>query len=156
MDPVTIDLAPDQIVRWLLDEVRRDRFDLLVNTTRSYRTGELTSEESARLDDEDNDGVREILEVGTLEVRPRRRPHDWVLRVRVEDDIGPCVPEDESVPVGEEEIDLAAFSEEFINRDRGIAEATAEVEGPAAKASLNRILQAILTDRHERATWREM
>ena len=95
----------------------------------------------------------EISEVGTLEVRPRCTPHSWVLRVRVEDDIGPRVPEDESVPEGEEDVDLVAFFEEFIKRNRGVAETMAEVGTPAAKASLrHKILPAILMDRHGPAT----
>ncbi len=79
---------------------------------------------------------------------PRQKPHRWVLRVRVEDDIGPRVPMEEPVPEGEEEIDLPTFQKEFIKANRGIAEVNTEVEGPAAKASLNKLLRAMLTDRH--------
>ena len=91
--------------------------------------------------------MSEISEVGILEVRPRQKPHRWVLRIRVEDDIGPRVPIDGPVPEGEEEIDLPAFHEEFIKANRGIAEVSTEVEGPAAKASLNKLLRAMLEDR---------
>ena len=155
MEPIVVDLAPEQIVQWLLDEDRRDAFDLLVNATRSYRTGELTREERDSLDDGEEEGLSEICEVGTLEVRPRHEPHRWVLRVRVEDDIGPRVPEDESVSEGEEEIDLDAFYEAFIKANRGTAEATAEVDSPAAKASINRVLGAMLQDLHRHARKRE-
>lgn len=51
MESIAIDLAPEQIVRWLLDEDRRDAFDLLVNAMRSYQTGELSSKERGNLDD---------------------------------------------------------------------------------------------------------
>jgi hypothetical protein len=51
-----------------------------------------------------------------------------VLRIRLEDDIGPRVPEDEAVSAEEEEIDLGAFYEEFIKGNRGTAEAIAEVD----------------------------
>jgi hypothetical protein len=53
------------------------------------------------------------------------------LRIRVEDDIGPRVPEDEPTPGTEEEIDLGAFYEEFIAAGRGVAEITAR---PMARA----------------------
>jgi hypothetical protein len=94
--------------------------------------------------------VSEISEVGLLEVMPRQKPHIWTLRVRVEDDIGPRMPEDEPVPETEEELDLPTFYEEFIKAGRGLAEVTVEVDSPAAKASFNRVLEAILTDRHQR------
>lgn len=51
MESIAIDLAPEQIVRWLLDEDRRDAFDLPVNAMRSYQTGELSSKERGNLDD---------------------------------------------------------------------------------------------------------
>ena len=94
--------------------------------------------------------MSEISEVGLLEVMPRQKPHIWTLRVRVEDDIGPRLPEDEPVPETEEELDLPTFYEEFIKADRGLAEVSVEVDSPAAKASFNRVLEAILTDRHQR------
>jgi len=150
MESIAIDLAPEQIVRWLMDENRRDACDLLINATRSYRTGELSDEERGSLDDGEEAGLSESCEVGILEVRPRREPHRWVLRIRVEDDIGPRVPEDESVVEEEEEIDLDAFYEEFIKGNRGTAEATAEVDGAAGKASINEFLGAMLKDLHGR------
>jgi hypothetical protein len=151
MESIAIDLAPEQIVRWLLDEDRRDVLDLLINATRSYRTGELSNEERASLDDGEEEGLSETREVGILEVRPRHDPHRWVLRIRVEDDIGPRIPEDESVSEGEEEIDLSAFYEEFIKGNRGTAEATAEVDSAADKASIDRLLGAMIRDIHGHA-----
>ncbi len=78
---------------------------------------------------------------------PRQKPHIWTLRIRVEDDIGPRLPEDEPVPETEEELDLPTFYEEFIKADRGLAEVSVEAESPAAKAQAKRVLDAILTDR---------
>jgi len=150
MELVAIDLAPDQIVRWLLDEDRRDAFDLLVSATRSYQVGALSEEERANLDDTEDGELGEISEVGYLEVRPRREPHRWVLRVRVEDDIGPRLPVDEPVPESEEDIDLPTFFEEFIAPNRGIADVSAEVEGSTGKVGLNHILREMTTDWHKR------
>jgi hypothetical protein len=81
---------------------------------------------------------------------PRQKSHIWTLRVRIEDDVGPRLPEEESVPETEEELDLPTFYEEFIKAERGLAEVSVEVDSPAAKASFNRVLEAILTDRHQR------
>jgi hypothetical protein len=41
-----VDIAPEQIVRWLMAEGRLHAFDLLVSATRSLAPGELTSGES--------------------------------------------------------------------------------------------------------------
>lgn len=76
------------------------------------------------------------------------------MRIRVEDDIGPRLPEDEPVPDGEEEIDLSTFYQEFIETGRGVAEVSLEAESPAAKGEATRVLDAILTDRHRRAKGR--
>lgn len=149
METYPIDLAPEQVVRWLLDEDRQHAFDILVNATRSYRPGELRGGLSGSLDDAERDELSEICEVGHLEIRPRREPHRWALRVRIEDDIGSRLPDDEPVPEGEEEIDLAAFYEEFVASDRGVADVSVEAENAAAKANLNKLLDAILTDRHD-------
>jgi hypothetical protein len=145
-----IDIAPDQVVRWLMVEGRLHAFDLLVSATRSFGTGELTGGASRRLGDEEREEVSEISEVGVLEVMPRQKPHIWTLRIRVEDDIGPRLPEDEPVPETEEELDLPTFYEEFIKANRGVAEVSLDAESPAAKAQATRVLNAILTDQHQR------
>jgi hypothetical protein len=146
-----VDVEAEQIVHWLTDEARLKAFDLLVTVTRSYQKGELGPGEDARLGEVEREDLGEISEVGLLEVTPRQKPSLWTLRIRVEDDIGPGLPEDEPVPTDEEEIDLATFYEEFIKADRGLADVSAEVEGPAAKASLTKLLEAILEDRHRRS-----
>jgi len=70
-----IDIAPDQIVRWLMVEGRLHAFDLLVSATRSFEPGELTGGASRRLGEEEREEVSEISEVGLLEVMPRQKPH---------------------------------------------------------------------------------
>jgi hypothetical protein len=145
-----VDIAPEQVVRWLMAEGRLHAFDLLVNATRSFARGELTGGASRGLGDEEREEVSEISEVGLLEVMPRQKPHNWTLRIRVEDDIGPRLPEEEPIPEAEEELDLPTFYEEFIKADRGIADVSVEVDSPAAKASFNKVLKAMLTDRHQR------
>jgi hypothetical protein len=146
-----VDVEAEQIVHWLQDEARLKAFDLLVTVTRSYQKSELGPDEDARLGEAERENLGEISEVGLLEVTPRQKPSLWTLRIRVEDDIGPGLPEDEPVPADEEEIDLATFYEEFIKADRGLAEVSAEAKSPAAKASLTKLIEAILADRHRRA-----
>ncbi len=150
MEPYPVDVEAEQVVHWLLDEERLRAFDLLVRTTRSYQREELEAREEASLGEAEGEDLSEISEVGLLEVTPRQEPSRWTLRIRVEDDIGPRLPDDEPVPGTDEEIDLPTFYEEFIKADRGLAEVSAEVENPAAKANLTHLLNAILKERHQR------
>lgn len=149
MKPFPVDVEAKQIVRWLIEEQRRPRFDLLVTATRSYERNALGAGEDSRLGNAEREDLSEMTEVGLLEVTSRQKPGGWTLRIRVEDDIGPGLPEDEPVPTGDEEIDLATFCEEFMTADRGLAEVSAEVAGPDAETSLGLLLDAILKDRHE-------
>lgn len=149
MEPYSVDVEARQIVRWLMDEQRGPAFNLLISATRSYQRKALGAGEDSRLGDTEREDLGEMTEVGLLEVTPRQRPGDWTLRVRVEDDIGPGLPEDEPVPEGEEGIDVATFYEEFVAADRGLAEVSAEAAGGDAKTSLRLFLDAILTDRHQ-------
>ena len=150
METYPVDLEAEQVVHWLLDEEHLHAFDLLVRATRSYQRGELEPREEGALGEAEREELSEISESGLLEVTPRQKLSRWTLRVRVEDDIGPRLPDDEPVPEDDEEIDLPTFYEEFIKADRGLAEVSAEVENQAAKANLTRVLDAILKDRHQR------
>jgi hypothetical protein len=148
METYPVDIEPEQIVAWLADEERLQAHDLLVSASRSYQAGELGGGKSRWLSEEDREELSEVVEIGLLEVTPRDRPHRWALRVRVADDIGPRLPEDEPLPEGEEDIDLQAFAEEFIKPGRGLAEVTVEVADDSAKASFDRLFSIILHDRH--------
>jgi hypothetical protein len=149
VEPVTVDVDAKQIVRWLLADERIKTFDLLVSATRSYERVELTPGEEGRLGDEESEELSEINETGLLEVMPRKEPGRWALRIRVTDDIGPRMPDDEPVPSEDEEIDLATFHAEFIQVERGFTEVGAEVQNRAASADLTRLIEAIVTDRHK-------
>jgi len=149
VEPYPVDVEAKQIVCWLLEERHGPAFDLLVTATRSYQRNALGPGDDSRLGDAEREDLGEMTEVGLLEVTPRQKPGDWTLRIRVEDDIGPGLPEDEPVPEGDEDIDLATFYEEFVTADRGLAEVSAEVASRDAKASLGLLLGAILKDRHQ-------
>jgi hypothetical protein len=150
VESVPVDIEAKQIVRWLLDEERSKAFDLLVSATRSYEREELAPGEEGQLGEAEKDELSEINEVGLLEVMPRKEPGRWTLRIRVTDDIGPRLPDDEPVPDEDEEIDLATFNEEFVVADRGFIEVSAEAQDRAASAELTRLVEAMLTDRHRR------
>lgn len=149
VEQVPVDLEAKQIVRWLLEEQRAGAFDLLVTATRSYERTELSASEAGQIGEAEREELSEINEVGLLEVMPRKEPSRFTLRIRVVDDIGPRMPDDEEVPAEEEEIDLETFNEEFIAADRGLVEVSAETRDRAARAELTRLIKAIITDRHK-------
>ncbi len=150
VEQVPVDLEAKQIVRWLVEEQRAGAFDLLVTATRSYERTELSASEAGSIGEAEREEISEINEVGLLEVLPRKGPSRFALRVRVVDDIGPRMPDDEPVPAEDEEIDLETFNEEFIAADRGLVEVSAEAHDRAGRAELARLINAIMTNRHKR------
>jgi hypothetical protein len=149
MESYSVDIAPEQIVLWLLQEQRAGRGKLQVAAWRAYETAEVANRELADLGDENSAELSEVLEVGLLEVTPPPGHARWTLRLRFEDDIGPRLPEDEPVPEGEEEIDLETFYDAFVAPPRGTTEVSVEVEGPAAKGQFTKVANAIRADRHK-------
>jgi len=149
VEHVPVDVEARQIVRWLLAEQRTKTFDLLLNVTRSFEPTELSAAEEGQMGDEERQELSEINEVGLLEVMPRKEPSRWILRIRVIDDIGPRMPDDEPVPTEDEEIDLETFNEEFIVADRGYVEVSAEAQDRAADGELGRLIEAIVTNSHK-------
>ncbi len=142
MQPYPIDLEPSQFMLWLLEPKNVEQFDLDLRATRSYQPAATGSVE---LDDSDRDDLHEIVEVGSLEVVPRQRPDLWIIRLRVEDDAGSRLPEDEPVPEDEEEIDLQSLYDEFFKNERGLSELSAEVANAAAREHLEAVLSAATT-----------
>ncbi|MGO9171340.1 MAG: hypothetical protein ACLP7P_05170 [Rhodomicrobium sp.] len=147
METYPVDLEARQIVRWLVEEQRRGTLQLNALATRSYVVEGLEEQESQRLGEEDED-LNDVLAIGLLEIRPPAAKDGWVLRVRVEDRIGPRLPEDEDAPEGEEEIDLATFEAEFFQPERGTAEVLLDAEDAQAKARFTRVLKQMLNDKH--------
>lgn len=145
MEPYAIDLEPEQVVTWLSDQSHLDAFNIGVRATRSYEVAELRGGKSARLSDSDLDELGDVVEVGLLEVFPAKRPGAWKISLRMEDDLGPRLPEDDSAPDEEEEIDLRSFIEEFVRGGRGVPLLSAEAEDAAAGRQLAKVLKAMGT-----------
>ena len=142
-----LDVTADQIVHWLKDELAAGRSQKLeVRATREYLTEPVADREGAGLSEDTE--VASLTTVGTLEAKPSGGEGGWVLRVRVEDELGPHVPEDHSVPDLPEEIDLDAFDADFVAPDRGTAYIAVYAETPEAKKAFDRIFDDLITDRH--------
>jgi hypothetical protein len=153
METYPVDLEAPQIVRWLIEEQRRGTLGFNAVATRSYVTEDLEDSESQQLS-EDAEGLSDVLAVGELEIRPPAARDGWALRIRVEDRLGPRLPEDEDAPGEEEEIDLATFETEFILPERGTPEVLLDAEDAQAKARFSRVFKQMLTGQHRSAAKR--
>lgn len=146
MTEYELDVAADQVVHWLKDELAAGDRRMQIRATREY-----ASELVANLQEfgvSQDAQVASLTTIGVLEAKPVGAQSGWLLQVRVEDVVGPHTPEDESVPDGPEEIDLDDFEAEFITPDQGTFYVTVTAETPGAKRRFDRVLGDLIRDRH--------
>jgi hypothetical protein len=143
-----VDIAAEQVVRWLLEEQRSGYLPVEVRANRQYVIEPLERPEDVRLDKEDDADLGDVLAVGILEVFPPPGRNGWVLSIRMEDPLGPRMPDDESVPEGEEEIDLETFEADFISSGRATEDMTLDAETAEARAHFEALFADLLRDRH--------
>jgi hypothetical protein len=151
METYSLDIDAGQIVRWLLNQQRAGSLRLDILATRSYVVEALTERESQSFGDEEAEDLSDVMAVGVLEVRPPAVHDGWLLRLRVEDRIGPRSPEDDDGSLEEEEIDLETFDAEFIRPERGTVDVTLETEDAKGKARFTRLFNNMLRDKHPAA-----
>lgn len=150
METYPVDLDARQIVLWLLEEKRRGALGLKTIATRSYIPEGVTNFGSQNVSEDAGD-LSDVLAVGELEVAPPAARDGWTLRIRVEDRLGPRLPDDGDAPEGEQEIDLATFAADFILPERGIAEVELDAADARAKASFTRLFNRMVIDEHRPA-----
>jgi hypothetical protein len=143
-----LDVEAEQVVRWLMDQQASNGHDLEIRASRAYTMVENAREQEPTLGDEEKEDLTEVTVTGTLEVVPRHHPDGWVLRMRVEDELAPRSLDDDELPEGEEEIDLAAFNELFVLPQTGTSFVEAEAGTPEDWERFQVLLAEILTNRH--------
>lgn len=141
-----LDINARHLVEWLKADMRaagEDRFE--VSATRSFE-----EEPGASGDDvSPEDATAAMTAIGILELRPKLDSAGrWLVRIRVEDVIGPHLPEEGSVPDEPEELSLEGFETDFLLPDRGTAFATLEVESETDREQFVRFVNQLQTDRH--------
>ncbi len=146
MTQYELDASADQIVHWLMDETAGGQRAFDMRATRDYVSE--PAEQSAEAGLDDHTGSEVLITLGVLEVWPTGLDTGWRLQVTVQDIVGPHTPEEESVPDGPEEIDLADFEADFIAPDRGTAFVTLDADTPQAKSRFDRLFADLLSDRH--------
>ncbi len=139
---------PEQIVRWIEAELAAAPRSFRITATRRVELRELPIGKEIHFGDEERQDLSEIATIATLEIAPRHASEGWLLRVIVADEAGPRIPDAGATNGREQGIDLGTFQKEFIRPGRGIADVIAEVDGPAAKARVTRLLNAIVRNRH--------
>ena len=148
MQTYPIDIEPEQIVRLVIAELGASPSKFKMIARRSTEARELPTRKEFRLGDEELDNLSETTTVATLQVAPAHPSDGWLLTVVVEDEAGPRMPDEAETTEEEREIAVDVFYDEFLRLGRGSANAFAEVESPAAKARLTRLLENVETNRH--------
>lgn len=147
MQEFPVDIAPEQILRWIEAElvVRPDA--LRVSAEREFVTAKDLDAASLGIG-EDTD-IGSVATVGTVEIRPAQPSGEWVLRLRAENLLGEHVPEDHSVEDDAEEIDIGAFKRLFLNPPgQSTIEAVLLAPSPKMAASLKPMFEDIRKNRH--------
>jgi hypothetical protein len=148
METYPLDIAPEHVLAWLMDEQRRAPGTLLLRATRSYIAEEIPQVQQKRMGEEEKEELTHVTKIGLLEVSDPHAQIGWVLRIRIEDSLSDRLPEDEPVPEGEEEIDLAAFNTEFVVPGSGTAFINVDAQSSEAWKKFQSLLDAMSTNRH--------
>jgi hypothetical protein len=151
MPDYEIDIAGDQIVHWLKDELKAATPRVRYRVTRDFAADEdpgLEPEfEAAGIDPDDDSSS--LVTVGLLEITPADPAGGWQLTVRVEDVVGTHVPEDDSVSGFPEEIDLDDFQAQFANSDSNTQTVSLNAGSDSAKTHFDRLFAELVRDRHK-------
>jgi hypothetical protein len=144
MEMYPLDIDPQQVVRWIMAETKAAPAIFTINARRAADVQNIPVRQELHFGDEEREDLREVSTTATLEIAPAHAKEGWRLIVAVEDEAGPRAI---NAPSDEQQMDLGSFYHEFIRPGRGTANIVAEVEGPAARTRLNRLLEAIETNR---------
>ncbi len=147
MQEFPVDIAPEQILRWIKAELSSRPREFHVSVERDFVAAEDLDPASVGIG-EDID-VGSVAAVGVVEIRSAQPSEEWVLRLRAEDFLGSHVPEDHSVEDTAEEIDIDTFEKLFLNPP-GQSTITAVLLAPSRSvaARLTPMFQDIRSNRH--------
>ena len=148
MPTYPLDLDPGQIVRWLVDEHKGSPSAFKISARRAVDVREVPDRAELHLGDEEREDLSEVETIATLEISPARASDGWLIKVVVDDEVGPRLPDRDASIEGEQQIDLGTFYRQFIKPGRGVATATAEMLDAEAERRLTHLLDSISTNRH--------
>jgi hypothetical protein len=148
METYPVDIDPGQVARWVKAECEVAPSAFRISARRRREVREIPIRAETHLGDGEREDLTEIATIATLEIAPVHSGDGWLLSVIVDDELGPRVSDAGTDEETEQQIDLGTFYKEFIRPGRGNANVIAEVENPAAKEHLTRLIEAIETNRH--------
>ena len=148
MQTYPVDIDAGQVARWLKAECEVAPSTFKISARRRQEAREIPVRAETYLGDEERGDLTEIATIATLEIAPVHAGDGWLLSIVVEDEVGPRISNGSAGGEAEQQIDLGTFYKEFIRPGRGNANVIAEVEDPAAKEHLTRLIEAIETNRH--------
>lgn len=141
-----LDIPADQVFHWLKEELASGRKRITYRAACEYVSDEPSG---GQIEDSSEDtGLHSISTTATLEISPASAEDGWMLKVYVEDIVGPHVPEDGSVPDGPEEIQLDDFYTRFIAPESGTVFVSVSTDSEDAKGKFDSLLSEITEDRH--------
>lgn len=147
-----LDIAAEQVVRWLKDAMRTDGLDLTLSASRSFLPEDVTflQQCAEALGEDEQRDLSEVTAIGELEVSPTPPKGSWVLRIRAEDALGARLPADHSAADTPEDLDLADFERLFIEPGRAETYVNVETTTPEDWEEFRLLLDEMRTDRHSR------
>jgi len=89
MDTYSVDIDSAQIIRWIRAENETSPTTFRIAARRSREIQEIPVRRELHLGDEEREDLSEIETVATLEIAPVHAIDGWLLRIVVEDEIGP-------------------------------------------------------------------
>src|SRR3974390_1630140 len=101
MESYPIDMHPAHVVRWIRAEHERSPSTFRITARRSREVQEIPARQELHLRDEEREDLHEIATVATLEIAPGHAADGWLLRIVVEDEIGPRISEGEMASAAE-------------------------------------------------------
>jgi hypothetical protein len=93
METYPIDADPAQILRWLTIECEAAPAAFKIDARRTREIRPIPVRREDHLGDEEREDLTEIASVATLEIAPPHKSDGWMLRIIVEDDVGPRIPD---------------------------------------------------------------
>ncbi|MBL8585157.1 MAG: hypothetical protein JNM23_00350, partial [Bradyrhizobiaceae bacterium] len=87
METYSVDIDPEQVVRWVLEEHQASPLAFRLVARRSVEPRELPAKSEFRLGDEEREDLSEIATFATLEIAPVHAGDGWRLTVTVEDEL---------------------------------------------------------------------
>ena len=148
MESFPIDIDADQVVRWIMAEQAAAPSTFKTTARRVTEVREIPARQEYHLGDQEREDLSEVATFATLEVAPAFAGEGWLLTITVEDEVGPRAAGEGAAVESEQQIDIGTFYSMFIRPGRGVANVTAEVDSPAARTNLSRLLDKIERDQH--------